>query len=74
MIVEIGNDIIAALNHLARGFSKARLVAINQRQIPCAGDVKDNAAHEQERVIANVGIRRLVVIYRSCGVHTAHSK
>ena len=74
MIVEIGNDIIAALSHLARCFCKARLVAIDQRQTPCSGDVEENAAHEQERVSANTGIRRLVVIYRSCGGHTAHSK
>ena len=74
VIVEIGNDIIAAFNHLARCFSKARFVAIDQRQIPCAGDVKENAADEQECILANTGIRRLLVIYRSCGVHTAHSK
>ena len=57
MIVEIGNDIIAALPHLARCFGKSRLVAIDQRQAPRARDVKKQAAEKREE--------------RNCGLQVA---
>ncbi|HCP91050.1 MAG TPA: hypothetical protein DIT76_03230 [Spartobacteria bacterium] len=57
MIVEVRNDVIGALDHLARRFGKARLVAIDERKIPCAGDVKQDAANKQEGGIADCGFQ-----------------
>jgi hypothetical protein len=45
------NDVIAALNHLARRFGKPGLVAIDQRNAPRPGDVENDAAEKQQRVI-----------------------
>jgi hypothetical protein len=44
LIVEVGNDVVPALDHFARSFGKARLIAIDQRQRPGAKDVKKYAA------------------------------
>jgi hypothetical protein len=51
LIIEVGNDVVAAPDHFARSFGKARLIAIDQRQAPCAKDVKNHAAKKQQRVI-----------------------
>ena len=50
LIIEVGNDVVAALDHFARSFGKARLIPIDQRQAPCAKDVKQNAGEKQYRV------------------------
>ena len=52
-IVEIGHDIIAALDHLARGLRKTRLIAIDQRQRPGAGEMKKQTPTEESREIAS---------------------
>src|SRR6266404_1442085 len=57
VIVEIRNDVIAALNHFARRFGEARLVPIDERKTPCAGDVKEHAAKKQEGGIADCGFQ-----------------
>ena len=74
LIVEIRNDVIASLDHLARRFGKTRLVAIDQRQAPRADDVKGNAGNEQQRVIADTDFRRVLAIYRSCVTQLADSR
>jgi hypothetical protein len=51
LIIEVGNDIVAVLDHFARSFGKAWLIAIDQRQAPCAKDMKNHAAKKQQRVI-----------------------
>src|SRR2546429_3443127 len=43
-IIEVGNDVICALDHLSRCFRETRLVTIDQRQAPCAGQMKKDAA------------------------------
>jgi hypothetical protein len=66
MIVEVWNDVIAALNHLTRRFREARLVAINQRDEPCAGRMKEQATKKKQRAIADTDSRAVLAIYRSC--------
>src|SRR4051794_38768288 len=44
LIIEIGNDVIVALNHFPRGLRETRFVAIDQRQAPCAGEVEKETA------------------------------
>ena len=51
-VVEIRNDIIAALDHFARRLGEARLIAIDQRQRPGAGEMKKQAPKKEEREIA----------------------
>ena len=51
-IIEIGHDIIAALDHLARSLGKTRLVAVDQGQHPAAGEMKKQAAAEEREKIA----------------------
>jgi hypothetical protein len=50
LIIEVGNDVVPALDHFARSFGKARFIPIDQRQAPCARDVKKNAGEKQYRV------------------------
>src|SRR5438067_849667 len=40
LIIKIGHDVIAALDHFARSFGKTRLVAVDQRQAPGTDNVK----------------------------------
>src|SRR5919204_258583 len=40
VIIEMRNDVVAPLDHLARGFGEARLIAVNQRQTPRTDRVK----------------------------------
>src|SRR5207237_9590174 len=47
LIVEVGNDVIAALDHFARCLCETRLVAVDQRQAPCPDHVKQDAASEE---------------------------
>jgi len=51
LIIEAGNDVVAAPDHFARSFGKTRLIPIDKGQAPCAKDVKDHAAKKQQRVI-----------------------
>ena len=44
LIIEVGNDVVPALDHFARSFCKARLIPIDKGQAPCAKDVKNHAA------------------------------
>src|SRR5437870_2101682 len=57
LIIEVRHDVVSARDHLARSFGKPRLVAINQRQTPCAGDVKKDAGEKKQRVIAYCGFQ-----------------
>ena len=50
LIIEVRNDVVAALDHFARSFGKARLIPIDQGQAPCAKDVKKYAGQKQYRV------------------------
>jgi hypothetical protein len=61
----VRNNTIAALDHLARRFGKARFVTVDQRQAPCASNVKKEAANKKQRVI-DTDLRRVLAIYRSC--------
>jgi len=44
LIIKVRNDVVTALDHFARSFGKPRLIPIDQRQAPCAENVKQNAA------------------------------
>ena len=46
LIIEVRDNIIAPLAHLARGLGKARLIAIDQRDQPGTGRVQDQAGKE----------------------------
>ena len=46
LIIEVGNDVVAALDHFARSFGKTRLIPIDKRQAPCAKDVKNYAGEK----------------------------
>src|SRR5581483_10312330 len=52
-VVEVGDNVILAFDHFARRFGKARLVAIDQRNDPGAGDVKEDATGEEEEKISS---------------------
>ena len=52
-IVEIRHDIIAALDHLARGLGETRLIAVDQGQRPGAGEMKKQTSAEESREIAS---------------------
>ncbi len=52
IIIEVGNDVIAPLQHLARSLGETRLVAIDQRQGPRAGDMEKEAREKDEREFA----------------------
>jgi hypothetical protein len=54
-VVEIRDDVIATLTHLARGLGKARLVPVYERDVPGAGDVQKQAANEDQGEIADCG-------------------
>ena len=71
VVVEVGDDVIAPLQHLARGLGKARLVTIDQRQGPRAGEVEKKAREKDEREFADTDIRRVLAIYRSCRTQVA---
>jgi hypothetical protein len=50
-IVEIRDDIVTALDHLARGLGETRLIAIDQREQPGAGEMKkQTSAKEREKI------------------------
>jgi hypothetical protein len=57
MVVKVGNDVISALDHLARCFRETRLVTIDQRQAPGSGQVKKNRAEKQKNRIAYCGFQ-----------------
>ena len=57
LIVKVRNDVVASFYHLPRRFGKARLIAVDQRQSPSAGDVKQHGAGKQEGVIADCGFQ-----------------
>src|SRR5207249_9177416 len=61
LIVEVRDDIIAALDHLARCLRETWLVPIDQWQIPCADDVKKETAEKKCRVCCG------------CRVYPAHA-
>ena len=46
LVIEVRNDVIAALDHLARCFGETRFVAIDQRNNPSAGEVEEQATEE----------------------------
>lgn len=48
LIIEIGNDIIRALAHLARGLGKAGLIPIDERQGPGPSAMQEKAGKEYE--------------------------
>src|ERR1051325_4084971 len=50
LIIEVRNNVITALDHLARGLRESRFVAVNQRQGPRPENVKKYAAKKQDRV------------------------
>jgi hypothetical protein len=74
MIVEVRNDVIPPLSHFPRCFREARLIAIDQRQAPRAGDVEKHAAEKEKNEIADTDIRRVLAIYRSCRIQLRDSK
>ena len=74
LIVEKRNDVIAALQHLARRFGKTRLIAIDQRKAPRAGEMKKQAGEKEEGEIADTGRRRVLAIYRSCRTQVLDSR
>jgi len=55
LVVEVWNDVIAALAHLARGLGETRLVPIYERNGPGPGDVQKERAEENEDEIADCG-------------------
>src|ERR1700730_15221500 len=44
LVIEMRDDVIASLNHFARSFGEARLIAVDQRQAPSAGEMKKSTA------------------------------
>ena len=63
LIVEKRNDVIAALQHLARCLGKARLIAIDQRQAPRAREMKKQAAEKEESEIADCRLQSAIQEY-----------
>jgi hypothetical protein len=43
LIIEVGNDVVPALDHFARSFGKTWLIPIDKGQAPCPENVKKNA-------------------------------
>ena len=74
MVIEIRNDVVAALQHFARSFGETRLVAIDQRQGPGASEVKEQAGEKNENEISEADISRVFAIYRSCRIQGGTQK
>ena len=55
LVIEVRDDIIAPLPHLARRLGKTRLVSIDQRDDPGARDVEKQAADEEQNEITDCG-------------------
>jgi hypothetical protein len=55
LVVEVRNDVIAALAHLAGGLGETGLIPIHERDRPGPGDVQKQRAEENENEIADCG-------------------